>query len=287
MPFLLSRGGKNVITEVQRWQYFLRRQGISQIGKIDGDFGQLTETGTRFFQVQAGIPTTGKLDTRTLQAAASLGYTVLPDDHYEQLKQAGGPPKPTNLRSPDAATRDASFGCFKFVQLPIANRDRPERIVIRGSCDGAVADWVAANIVTVGMPQLELADGYTGRFRCHRQAEPLFRTLFEAWQKADLLHLIISYAGAFDARYIKGGSPGDAAHSARLSRDVSSLSNHAFGSAFDINTTQNWIGNTPADYGEKGCVRELVGIANKASIYWGGHFGGTRVDGMHFEIAAS
>jgi hypothetical protein len=44
--------------------------------------------------------------------------------------------------------------------------------------------------------------------------------------------------------------------------------------------------------GEKGCVRELVPIANEHGFYWGGHFGSVvngkmigRMDGMHFEIA--
>lgn len=46
MPFRLSRGGPNVIAEVQRWQYFLLRIGINQAGSIDGDFGLKTETAT-------------------------------------------------------------------------------------------------------------------------------------------------------------------------------------------------------------------------------------------------
>jgi hypothetical protein len=43
------------------------------------------------------------------------------------------------------------------------------------------------------------------------------------------------------------------------------------------------LNKTPAMIGEKGCVRELVPIANECGFYWGGHF--TRKDGMHFEIA--
>jgi hypothetical protein len=31
MPFLLSRGGKNVPAEVQRWQYFLLKKGFTQV----------------------------------------------------------------------------------------------------------------------------------------------------------------------------------------------------------------------------------------------------------------
>jgi hypothetical protein len=36
--------------------------------------------------------------------------------------------------------------------------------------------------------------------------------------------------------------------------------------------------------GARGCLRELVEIANGLGFYWGGHFSG-RPDGMHFELA--
>lgn len=39
MPFFLLRGGRNVPLEVQRWQYFLLKQNILQVGQIDGNFG--------------------------------------------------------------------------------------------------------------------------------------------------------------------------------------------------------------------------------------------------------
>ena len=69
----------------------------------------------------------------------------------------------------------------------------------------------------------------------------------------------------------------------RRSREVPQLSNHSFGSAFDINATQNWLGDMPAICGQKGAVRELVEAANRCNFYWGGHYG-ERKDGMHFEI---
>src|SRR6185503_12148911 len=74
MPFLLSRGGANVPAEVQRWQYFLLKQGFAVVGSIDSDFGANSETGTKLFQTRSGIPVTGKLDTRTLDTAQTLGY---------------------------------------------------------------------------------------------------------------------------------------------------------------------------------------------------------------------
>ncbi|MBP0649891.1 M15 family metallopeptidase, partial [Mycobacterium tuberculosis] len=54
--------------------------------------------------------------------------------------------------------------------------------------------------------------------------------------------------------------------------------------AFDINAEWNPLGVEPAAMGAKGCVRELVPIANRFGFYWGGHFS-TRADGMHFEVA--
>ena len=62
------------------------------------------------------------------------------------------------------------------------------------------------------------------------------------------------------------------------------LSNHSFGSAFDINEGFNGFGTRPALVGERGSVRKLVTIANAQGFFWGGHFP-KRPDGMHFEIA--
>ena len=135
MPFKLTRGGKNVVAEVQRWQYFLLRQGMTQVEAIDGDFGAKTEMGTKFFQLKAGISATGKLDDRTLQAAANLSYTILDDDYYEKRSGASFPAKPAKLSSPSDASRTKLFGCFKFIQLPLISRPDKESIVIKGSCD--------------------------------------------------------------------------------------------------------------------------------------------------------
>ena len=58
------------------------------------------------------------------------------------------------------------------------------------------------------------------------------------------------------------------------------LSNHAFGTAFDINVQWNPLEALP---GRTGCVFELVPMAHRHGFYWGGHF--SRRDGMHFEVA--
>ena len=64
---------------------------------------------------------------------------------------------------------------------------------------------------------------------------------------------------------------------------TTTLSNHSFGSAFDINVAWNERGHRPALVGEKGSVRELVPITHQWGFWWGGHF--STPDGMHFEVA--
>jgi hypothetical protein len=93
--------------------------------------------------------------------------------------------------------------------------------------------------------------------------------LFNDWEKAGLMDRVLTYGGSYVPRFVRG-RPGV-------------LSNHAFGSAFDINVAWNGLSRVPALVGEKGCVRELVKLANKNGFYWGGHF--SRLDGMHFEVA--
>jgi hypothetical protein len=66
------------------------------------------------------------------------------------------------------------------------------------------------------------------------------------------------------------------------------LSNHSFATAFDINAAWNGLNCTPAQLGEQGCVRELVEIAVQHGFYWLGWAGSSLTpkgrDGMHFEV---
>ena len=154
----------------------------------------------------------------------------------------------------------------------------------KGSCDGSGPDWVAEHIVDIDMPQLRLARGFGGKVRCHERAAPVLTRLFEQWDKDDLLHLIISYEGCFVPRYKRGQAPpGTGGHPLKRSADVKELSNHSFGSAFDINFVDNQLGRVPAFCGRRGSTRELVDSANALGVFWGGHFG--TLDGMHFEIS--
>lgn len=93
--------------------------------------------------------------------------------------------------------------------------------------------------------------------------------MWAAWEQVGLLAHVLSYAGSFEPRFQRGST---------------TLSNHAFGTAFDINEPQNKMGTMPALVGKPGGVRELVTIANEHGFFWGGHFK-KRPDGMHFEVA--
>lgn len=287
MPIYLARGAKTIPAEVQRWQYFLLRQGFPQVGSLDADFGMKTEQATKFFQVRSGIAATGKLDARTHTAAMELGYRDLGLDDYEPHKGTAWPAAPA-FGSPGNAARNAAFGCFNFLQRPLANRPDRESIVIKGACDGSAPDWVARNIIDIAVPQMAHVTGYGGRVRCHRLVAPKIAALFAEWERQDLMHLVITYAGAFVARYVRGAELSAAGHAEKASTAVSSLSNHAFGSAFDINAEWNprVTAPPPPVVTAKASVRLLVPAANALGFYWGGHYRSpTKYDGMHFEFA--
>ena len=286
MPFLLQRGGRNMPLEVQRWQYFLLRNKITQAGAIDAQFGAKTEEATKVFQVQHSLRVTGQLDEATLEVAQGLGYTVRSNDYYDDKLTRSYPPRPANISSPGNADRNAGLGCFKFKQLSIAHRGDPDEVVTLDSCDGSVADWRAENIIDIQIPQMKFVSGFSGVMRCHRLAAPHILLLFARWEQLDLLHLLRAFDGTYNPRYKRGQSPSTAGHGIKRSSQVSALSNHAFGSAFDINASDNPFGEEPALCSRRGCARELVGPANELGFFWGGHFGSvSNKDGMHFEFA--
>ncbi len=138
-------------------------------------------------------------------------------------------------------------------------------------------DWDRRHLVEVFIPQLaRVPGGNGGRLLFHRIAAEQLRRLFAAWEAAGLLHLLRTFDGAWVPRTI------------RLKPTV--LSNHAYGTAFDINAAWNGMLRVPALVGQPGSVRELVPLANAHGFYWGGHWnfdGKGAADGMHFEWATA
>jgi len=94
-----------------------------------------------------------------------------------------------------------------------------------------------------------------------------------AWaevQAQGLGNRVLFWEGSFVPRLIRGSA--------------TKPSNHAFGTAFDLNAAWNGLRVTPPAAGLKGSVRELVPIFEKHGFFWGGNYR-ERKDGMHFEVA--
>jgi hypothetical protein len=116
--------------------------------------------------------------------------------------------------------------------------------------------WVTSHISTETMPII-------GPMTCNTQMFPQLRAALEEIQAQGLASAIHpqQYGGCFVPRFIAG---------------TTTLSNHAFGLAFDVNVPEN----------ERGTVgqinRQVVAIFEKWGFTWGGtwHF----TDPMHFEL---
>lgn len=246
---------------VRRWQQFLIGQGLNP-GIADGVFGAGTAEATRAFQAKHRLQADGVVGNSTLGKAMMLGFEVVEDTPEDPRRGPAWPERPQFGPLLTTAGRQSLFGKFQFDHRPIAGNR--ENIVIRPT-------WERDNIVTVRVPQLVGVKGAhrEGNVRFHRLAADQLVALFSAWEQAGLRDRVLSWAGSYVPRLVRGRT---------------SLSNHAFGTAFDINVPWNPLGARPALVGEQGCVRELVSIANDHGFYWGGHFR-NRPDGMHFEVA--
>lgn len=172
---------------------------------------------------------------------------------------SAAPPRPDFPARPDDAAKNELFGQFDY--RPDPQPDNVEHIRILG-------DWTQRNIVEVVLPGPPRLDPIRTEF--HRLAAPQLIALWEEWRAAGLLDRILTFDGAFNPRFQRGST--------------TRLSNHAWGTAFDINAAQNPLDREPARAGRKGCVWELVPAAHRHGFFWGGHFR-SRKDGMHFEVA--
>lgn len=249
--------------DVKRWQLFLIGQHF-ELGAADGDFGPQTNKATISFQARARLTPDGIVGLRTFGQAMLLGLDAgVKESPDASHSSPAWPPRPSFSPLTGTAERQRLFGKYSYEACPV--QGSPENICILG-------DWEDKNIVRVKIPQLIGVAGAPGEglVRFHRLAADQLQSLWSAWEKAGLLHLVLTWDGSFVSRFVRG------------SRSV--LSNHGFGTAFDINEPWNSLGTRPALAGTKGSVRELVPIANKNGFFWGGHYKG-RPDGMHFEVA--
>jgi len=243
-------------TEVSNWQLFLKKQGF-YFGKIDGDFWNLTHTATVLFQKKHNLKPDGWAGEKTIAKAKELGFLASTKTTEEKYFF----PELPSFSHLTGTQREDIFGKIEY--KPIPTPKNKEKIKITNNFE-------KDNIVMVNIPQLAKAtNGKYTRMRFHKKAKYQLLKFWEEIEKEGLLHLVLSYAGAYYPRFIRGS--------------ISTLSNHSYGTAFDINAEWNGLGKEPAKVNEKGSVLKLVKIAHKWGFYWGGHFG--RKDGMHFEVA--
>jgi len=257
-------------SDVRKWQLFLIGQKLNA-APADGDFGPRTHKATIEFQTRHGLVADGVVGLKTLGAAMKLGFEAIKLPAPTPAASATNPhesdpawpPRPAFDPLLTNAQRARVWGAFRFEPAPVeGNR---ENIRILGS-------WEDDNIIRVEIPQLRGIVGAPAStwVRFHRRAADQLRQLWGEWERAGLLHLVLAWDGSFNARFVRGST--------------TVLSNHSFGSAFDINAAWNPLGTRPALAGQRGSVRELVPIANAHGFFWGGHFR-DRADGMHFEVA--
>ena len=129
--------------------------------------------------------------------------------------------------------------------------------------------WREHKIVPVHIPELEkLEHGGESTLGFHHLVAAQFKAFFKAVGVKDLKHLLLNNAGSCVFRTITG--------------KPTALSNHALGTAIDINTTWNWIYTPPAPRHTLGSVSELADFCADFGLFWGGWYEG-RKDGMHFE----
>lgn len=251
-------------TDVMAWETFLKgRPGCGDF-YIDGIFDYDTERETKRFQAEVGFTgqdVDGVVGNLTLAKAASLGFRLASDDSSDETGP-DWPAQPANVKPLNSIDREKLFGKFAFVAAPVAGNQEAIKIT---------DNWARDNIVTVVIPQLKGIEGAPGscKVQFHAKGAKQLQDLFAAWEAAGLLPLVLGWAGSWVPRFIRGSK--------------TNLSNHAWGTAFDINVPWNMLGVVPALKGKKGSVRELVDLAVQHGFFWGGWFSG-RPDGMHFEL---
>ena len=249
--------------DVKQWELFLHGAGFTFTTPRDEVFDAETDKLTKAFQKKNKLKDDGIVGNDTFGVAMTQGFEAVP---FVDEPEAKFPEKPDFDPILGNAARDILFGPLKFVPNPKKPGVEFGKETIR-----ITNSFESDKLVRVSIPELAgiKGAGTSGKMCFHTDAAEQAAGLWAAWGRKKLLKLVLTFDGSCAARFVRCSN--------------TNLSNHAFGTAFDINADENPLGAQPALAGRKGCVFELVPIAHKFGFYWGGHF--TRRDGMHFEIA--
>jgi len=245
--------------EVVRWQLFLRGQSPTSEVIATGNFDKQTDVETRLFQKSHGLKADGIVGNQTYGAALMLGFSLA--DDLDSESDINYPRQPAWIKQITNAERYTTFGTFKYVPAPSSGD--PEAIRITD-------DWAKKNIATFEIPQLKgvIAAPSSRKILLHVKFGPAVVKTFAEWEAAGLSGKVLTWGGAWVPRFVRGSRV--------------TLSNHAWGTAFDINAPWNGLGKVPAHRDQKGSVRDLLLIAAENGLFSGCWFKG-RPDGMHFE----
>lgn len=189
---------------------------------------------------------------RTNLLVVALAEDVDADDAADDLLEVVGGGETEILDGPEE--REAALGGGGASQQfePFSYLDLGDGLIIIDP------NWVAKWIVTVDLPSL-------GVTRCHRLMVPqLMAALVEIHDAGLAGHFKPEqFAGCWVPRHIDWNP-------------AKALSMHAWGLAVDINSHDNWLGQTPQ------MDPRIVEIFEKWGFSWGGRW--SRPDGMHFEL---
>lgn len=129
-------------------------------------------------------------------------------------------------------------------------------------------------------PELEIGV-IPKRIYCHRDLIPLLTQAFKNIIERGHVKELLTWDGCWNFRAIRGYEKRYEAlmKAGRIEEALKLLSKHSFALAVDLNAATNGLGKKPS------LSAGFVKCFTDAGFIWGGTFKGSRVDGMHFEIA--
>lgn len=251
----LRKGSKGNV--VESLQLFLTRW-VPRIS-TDGDFGQKTANAVKKAQRDLKcFPADGVVGPDTYAAFMSAGW-LPPTFEQPSVKSSPYPDKP-RYKALNQSQKIRKFGrpgtdaenAKPGGQIKVDKSFRKNIVRID------LADYLRnAKKKSFGIRYLDM----------HKDVEEQWRAFLSELKSKKIDGDIISCAGSWNPRYVRGST--------------SYFSSHAFATAVDFNAPENWLGAKPAKSGQKGCLFRVIEVAKRYKIYCGIWF--RRLDSMHFE----